>query len=76
MKKQIHKEICEALEGKKKKLVLKFVQDWQYKCYCPYCGYYFGLIDDPGYYFDRMYGTQCGGCNNEFEIEDKVRKIK
>ena len=73
---KIQNEICDALEGKLKKLKQKHVKDDKYDCTCPYCGINFGIVDDPAYTFERIHGTQCAECGNEFEVEDKMRKKK
>ena len=74
--KQLKVAICDALEGKLKKLIQRKIKTEKYECICPYCGNNFGIVDDPAYWFERAYGTVCNQCGEEFDIEDKVRNKK
>jgi transposase-like protein len=71
---KIQTEICDALEGKHKNLIQKNKGNDNYTCICPYCKESMGVINDPGYYFDRVNSPNCPDCGAEFEVEDKVRK--
>ena len=71
---KIKEQICDTLAETKRKLVQDGECEYEgFNCFCPYCGENIGMIEDPGYYFDREEAPICLCCGKEFEVEDKLR---